>query len=195
MPQMRLDRLYRDEQRPRNLPVCPTGDRDLLQTARPFFVQAYDRAAELSLVRETAAALERVADYATQALILVDTRGQIMLATRAATAWLSKLPAPANSTTLPEPLASWALAQGRSTRRASEGLRVLEPLGLHTPDGVVTARFLPGGFDRLDAILLEGESAALDRKDLRSLGLTRRESEVLELVADGHSNAETARRL
>ena len=170
-------------------------DRDLLRTARPFFVQAYDRAAERSLVRETVAALERAADYSTQALILIDTRGQIVLATQAATRCLSKLPAPAHRNTLPEPLASWALAQRRSTRRTSDGPRLLEPLGLQMPDGVLTARFLPGGLDRLDAIVLEGKSGALDPRELCSLGLTRRESEVLALVADGHSNAETARRL
>ena len=54
-----------------------------------------------------------------------------------------------------------------------------------------TARFVPGGADGFDAVVRE-RAAALDGAGLRAAGLTRREAQVLELVALGFTNAQIA---
>ncbi len=170
-------------------------DREMLQTVRPFVVPAYDHAAERVRLLANVAALERTADDSAQAVILRRPTAGSSRRLPAAARWLTELAAPEGRDRLPGSLAEWAHPQRLRARRAGDGARVLEPLRLQTPDGVLTARFLPNGVDGFDAVILKSEPRALDPERLRSCGLTRRESEVLELVAAGGSNAQIARRL
>ena len=90
---------------------------------------------------------------------------------------------------LPEPLGSWVgLQRVRSLPAAArvfgDGERRLR------------IRYLPPrGHGELEALLLEGRRPRPSADDLRPLGLTRREAEVLELMAAGRSNAEIAESL
>jgi DNA-binding CsgD family transcriptional regulator len=159
-------------------------DRVVLHAVRPFVVQAYVDATARVRTRATVAALERATDSTSQAVIVLSAGGEIEFTTDLAERWLGELDGADRRLGLPEPVASWSAAQrGRSV----DGLPSGERLELHTMDAIVTAQFIPGGRDRLDAILLQ-QRAPLHTGALRILGLTDREIGVLRLVARGLSN-------
>jgi DNA-binding CsgD family transcriptional regulator len=112
--------------------------------------------------------------------IVLHPSGRIQFATRAAKASLSELPSPDQPGGLPQPLASWSEAQ---RRRAGAALPFVEPLTFRTG----TARFVRGDAGGFDAILIK-RSGQLSAGTLRAAGLTKREAEVLELVALGLTN-------
>lgn len=164
----------------RNRPDFTERDRSILEAAKPMVVQAYERAVTLALMHGMLSALEHAADAAEQAIIVLHPSGRIQFATHAAKASLSELPSPDQPSGLPEPLASWSEAQ---RRRAGAALPFVEPLTFRTG----TARFMRGDVGGFDAILIK-RSGQLSASTLRAAGLTKREAEVLELVALGLTN-------
>jgi DNA-binding CsgD family transcriptional regulator len=67
---------------------------------------------------------------------------------------------------------------------------ILEPFVIRRGDDRLILRHIAHGSRRL--VLLREQRAAPTLEDLRSLGLSRRESEVLALVAVGHTDARIA---
>jgi DNA-binding CsgD family transcriptional regulator len=163
-------------------------DRTILEAIRPFVVQAYIDAAARARTRATVAALEWATDSSAHAVIVLGREGQIELATDLATSWLSGLTDVGLGIHLPEPLRAWSAAQGR---RAREHCHAGRPLELCAGEATLTAQFIPGGADRLDAILLR-QRAPLRTGAMLALGLTNREIEVLRMLAHGLSNGQIA---
>jgi DNA-binding CsgD family transcriptional regulator len=163
-------------------------DRNVLQAIRPFVVQAYIDAAARARARAAVAALEWATDSTAHAVIVLGRGGRIELATDLAIRWLGGV-APADvGIRLPEPLRAWSAAQ---RRRARQGRHHGQPLELCAGEATLTAQFIPGGADRLDAILLR-QRAPLRTGAMLALGLTNREIEVLRLLAHGLSNGQIA---
>lgn len=171
----------------RNRPDFSERDRKVLEVAEPLITQAYERAATLARLHGALDTLGRAADATSQAVIVLHPSGRVQYASAAARACLRELPSADQATLLPAPLAAWSEAQ---RARARQMLPFDEPLRFHH----WTARFIPGATPGFDAITLT-HIAALSPMLLRGAGLSRRESEVLTLVARGLTNSQVAREL
>jgi len=163
-------------------------DRNILQAIRPFVIQAFLDAAARARTRAAVAALEWVSDSTAQAVIVLSRNGRIEFATDRAARWLSELMPADVAIRLPEPLQAWSDAQ---RRREHDGPRHGQRLEVRAGMATLTARFIPGGADGLDAILLQ-QRAPLRADAIRALGMTNRETEVLRLLAHGLSNGQIA---
>jgi DNA-binding CsgD family transcriptional regulator len=167
-------------------------DRRVLEAVRPFVIQAYENATARAHARATLAALQSTGDRPVRAVLVLDASGRIAFATDLASHWLGELPSSGMRAHLPEPLASWS---ARQRRRARDGVsHDGEQLDLPTRDAALTARFIPGEDDHPDAILLR-RHARVRSDAVGTLGLTRRETQVLGLLADGLSNTQIAHEL
>jgi len=171
----------------RNRPDFSERDRAVLEVAAPLITQAYERAASLARLHGALDALGRATDAASHAIIVLHPSGQVHYASAAARACLRELPRADQPTLLPEPLARWCETQ---RARARQTPLLVETLRF----GNWTARFMPGATPGFDAIVI-AQPDELSPALLREAGLTRRESEVLTLVAGGLTNAQIAREL
>ncbi len=162
-------------------------DRSVLEAIKPVVAQAYERTVAVGVMQGMLSALQNAADAAEQAIIVLDRSGAIQFATTAATAslnCLNELTCPDQRNNLPEPLASWCQAQRRHARQP---LAFPEPLTMHHG----TARFVRSAAGSFDAIVIQ-RSEHLSTESLRAAGLTKRERQMLALVALGLTNAQIA---
>lgn len=171
----------------RRRPDFSERDREVLRAVRPFFVQAYERLALRARAQATIAALELAADSNADGVILLAADGRVEFATERAGRWLGDLAGRYAWMGLPEPLESWSAAQ-RDAAHAGRGLG--GPLELRSSEGALTARFVADGVDGFDVILISGTRSR--DYELRALGLTERETEVMGLLGNGLSNTQMA---
>ena len=157
-------------------------DHAMYAAIRPFLVQGYRTASLREHERAVLAALESTTDAVEQPVLLVSRRGRVEHLTPGAADLLGDA-APLEGATLPDPLARWLRAQRERP--------VPEPL---VADGW-SARLIRRAGTGLDAIVLSAGERALSVRALRTIGLTRREADVLSLVAGGGSNAAVAHTL
>jgi DNA-binding CsgD family transcriptional regulator len=156
-------------------------DRTVLNVIRPHLVRAYRNAEVFCRLRLAISALEAAVDERGEGLAVVDQRGRVEFATRRAATllqcWFGPQPEPDLARLLSvdrKVLTSTALGKGR----------------------LVSVQVVRGSVNGARwRLLLAEQSAGLDSPRLDSLGLTRREGDVLALVASGYTNAEVARRL
>jgi DNA-binding CsgD family transcriptional regulator len=92
---------------------------------------------------------------------------------------------------LPELLQGWLLAQKEALDHAAQGGRV-EPLVLKSGDLELRVYFVPGGDDSSARLVLHERALAPETNAPTRQGLSPRESEVLQWVAQGKTNAEIA---
>jgi DNA-binding CsgD family transcriptional regulator len=176
----------------RSRPDFSERDRLILDTLRPHLVAAYRNAeAFTDLQRERALAPGAVQAIGGE-LVSISWGGRIREATGRARGWLAAYfgGPPRDVDHLPDGLARWLRSE---TARAGAVDRVPPPgapLVVEGTGGRLVVRRLA---DReWPALLLEERRTAPDAASLESLGLTRREAEVLAWVAQGKSNAEVA---
>jgi DNA-binding CsgD family transcriptional regulator len=157
-------------------------DHAVYDALRPFLMQAYRRAAVRERDRAVATALGAAADAIEQPVLLVGARDRVEHMTPGAGELLGETPLHRGSP-LPEPMASWLREQRDRT----------VPLPLAVNGYVV--RLVRGAADGVDALVLSVAHRGLTIRALQAIGLTRRESEVMALVAAGLTNAEAGGRL
>jgi DNA-binding CsgD family transcriptional regulator len=143
---------------------------------RPFLLQGYREASAREHARAVIAALGAAAAGIDQPVILVGPRCHVEHMTPGAAELLGD-PAPVTGARLCEPLGSWL--------REQRGRAVPAPLRA----AGCSARLVRGAAPGLDAIMLSPSDGGLTPDALRATGLTPRESEVMALVAAGHTNA------
>ncbi len=158
---------------------------------RPYLVQLRDAIAARERDRAMASLLERVAEADGRAIVAVRPDGSVAFASSGAWELLAgHLPPPGAPGRLPEALAAWIALRRR---------RGLDPPAVFTADGPaggLTGRWLPAAAPGdPDAVLLERESPLPSPATLAYLGLSRRQAEVLALVARGHTNGQVAQSL
>ncbi len=152
-------------------------DHAMYDTVRPFLLQGYENAVAADRSRRVVAALGATAAATDQPVVLVGPRGRVEHMTPGAAELLGSF-----GDRLREPLAGWLREQRR--RPVPSPARV----------NGFTARLVREAADGIDAIVLS-PAAGITPQALRATGLTRREADVMALVADGLSNAGVAGRL
>jgi DNA-binding CsgD family transcriptional regulator len=152
-------------------------DRAILDLVQPHLVQAYER----SLLRSAVGALDEAIDRRHPHLVVLGRDGDILWASPGAADALDRhFERGRLAGGLPAPISAWIAA-------ACPGPLVL------ARDGYRLRVDSLGG--RPAALLLTERATAPSVADLRRLGLSRREAEVLALVTQGSTNMDIARRL
>lgn len=172
-------------------------DRTLLNLARPALVQAYRNVAAYARLHATLRALSRGLAERGEGVVTFGREGAIEYVSPAARSLLERsFPGwSGRAGRLPQPLAD-ALEGARGTARGDGPGAGTAPVIVPGADGSLVARFVPArGADEPDALLLEARSEPLGVEQVRALGLTTRQAEVLRLVALGSSTEQVARAL
>lgn len=161
-------------------------DLELLRLAQPHLMRVHQNALAQAALQRLLSAYQTLLDTLPLALVLVRPPGRIEFATNQARDLMRRyFPGPAKTRHLPEPLRHWLK---EATQWAGVPLPAAtgRTLRLSNANGKLTVRFIPGS-DPVNFLLLE-ETSAVSPQPLKSLGLTRREAEVLFWVAQGKSS-------
>jgi DNA-binding CsgD family transcriptional regulator len=170
-------------------------ERLLLNTLRPHLAGAYGHAAATARLRAHLQLLSHAADIAAAPVVLLRSSGAIDYSTPRARQLLRQYfprrgrPSPSR---LPDDVAAW-LARQLVLEGGPDLAAPAEPFVTSCGDQKLTIRLAGGPGER--ALLLEERRAGISAAALGPLGLTRRESEVLALVAQGASNEAIAHAL
>jgi DNA-binding CsgD family transcriptional regulator len=141
----------------------------------PFPMSA---AASFALPHEVRELLENALD---QALLITNTRGDVLFATRKTRIFLQTLFAKRSDTVIPNEIQTW-LIKGDTSK----------PLVIHHPEkGEIEVRNFPfPPYGGLSLLRIEHRPVNHGPKALLALGLTAREAEVLYWITEGKTNPE-----
>ncbi len=157
-------------------------DRDLLNLTRPHLIQAYRNVQARERAGQLIEALRRGLDASHEAIAIVEA-GAISFASQSARERLRAL-GWQDGTPAPELL----LSPGPTGR-------LWDPLLMADADGNLVIRRLPSGARDSFVVVFERPRAELDEAALRGMGLSARESQVLQLLARGHATKSIAARM
>jgi DNA-binding CsgD family transcriptional regulator len=159
----------------------------LMQLLGPHLVAAYQNAAALSALKG-----EDQGKQSSQGLVVVQPNGGLVVSSGAHRlleryiGWSAR-----RSRVLPAALTEWVAAQRKLLARLDDVPSPLAALVVRRGSQELRVRLLPDASQ--DVLLLDEGPQPLVPGDLAQLGLTARESEVLAWVAQGKTNADTAR--
>ena len=162
-------------------------DRQVLEVARPHLAQAYEHARERELAIVLVNALEEGLEEASGGVIVLDAHGSVVHAGEPARELLAAYlgPPPGDGTVLPGVVVDWL--DGHTADWPGD------PLVVPGARGRLVVRRLPRLHPHQPVLLLEERRLRPPSiAALRAFGLTRRQAEVLRLVAMGRSNTQIA---
>jgi len=157
-------------------------DRAMLDLLRPHLTRAHARLREREGLDELIDALERGLTASDRAVLALDAAGGIAAASGAATELLRDYFPPARGAKLPPELLAWTTGAAAGSERSFAAER-----------GELIVRRIDAGDDGV--ILVLEERRKVRAAALGALGLTRRQAEVLSLLADGRDTGEIATEL
>ncbi|MET0559694.1 MAG: LuxR C-terminal-related transcriptional regulator [Solirubrobacterales bacterium] len=160
-------------------------DRAVLDLVRPHMAQARARIVERMRTATLLAAFESAVEQAGSQVIALDRRGQIVAASGTAIELLQAYFPGGQGMSLPPVVADWLASGGEGPFAAPR------PLSVSAERGRLIVRLAPSGVLD-DPVLVLEEERAVEPPSLLRLGLTRRQAEVLALVAAGRSTEEIA---
>lgn len=177
--------------------LCDFSERDrlLLDLLRPHAIQTYRNAATATRVQHELARLNHMLEESAQGAIVLDQSGVVRVMTEQAWWWLREYFAEGSrqgDRGLPEALREWIAAQRSQLVSDGDAPPARMPLVIEQDGKRLVARLLPGRVEDEWLVLLEEQRTAFSAQALESLGLTRREAEVLFWVAQGKTNPEVA---
>jgi len=162
-------------------------DRAVLDILQPHLAQTYRNLAFFEGVQQAFAA-------GGQAIVSLDRSGRVRYASDAARrlliAYLGN--APNLDRELPEAIRTWVRHELARQEIGDDVPPPADTLVIEGLIGQLVVRFLPAGDLVDDGLLLLEERAVPDSRNLRALGLSPREAEVLTLVSQGKSDAAVA---
>jgi DNA-binding CsgD family transcriptional regulator len=163
-------------------------DRDLalVQFLAPHLIQAHANSLALSKLGREAARLQRVLEASARALVVLKQDRTIGFATDSARNWMHEYFDDARGfDRLPEVLDLWVRQHDSAVRQTLELPKPRDPFVVNRKDRRLVARLLSG--DKEILLLLEEQTMSINPASLSSLGLTRRENEVLAHMVNGLS--------
>lgn len=163
-------------------------DRLLLNLLRPHLVQVHSNTHAVSAIQQEMRLLRRGLEASRQQIVVLSRQGRVRWMTPRAHQWLSTYFDPTRPERLPETLRAWVSHQEAALDRADDVPPPREPLRVQRDGTCLLVRHLCEA-DRC-LLLLEEQRAASEPAILQRDGLTRREAEVLQWVAQGKTNAE-----
>ena len=162
-----------------------------VELLHPHLLQAHENAERMTRVSEELAALERGVDELQRGLICLTSQGTVRRATALARAWL-RIYFPgrsAGSERLPDALHRWVAEHLRCLDAGGGIPSPARPFVVERKRRLVIRLVVD---QSAPLLLLHEEGIELAAKPLQSLGLSRREAEVLAWVAEGKTNPEVA---
>jgi DNA-binding CsgD family transcriptional regulator len=165
-------------------------DRLLLNLLRPHLAQAYANAQAVSAMRQEVSLSRQALETNGQGVVVLTTVGQVRLMTARARDWLATYfgPPARDAERLPEAVRAWITHQEAALGRADDVPRPREPLRVERDGTCLVVRHLCETDHCL--LLLEERQTARAFVAFAQDGLTQREGEVLQWVAQGKTNAE-----
>ena len=162
----------------------------LLDLLRPHLVQAYANAYCVSTIQEQIAALSQTIEGLDHAVMGVSPDGRILWATPQATRYLSEYMVDGRHRPdrMPTLLREWVKRQESVLDNGSGLPAPLTPLVIRKNHRSLSIRYVRKGSQRF--LLLEQQGFDITPATLASLGLSRRESEILSWVVHGKTNPE-----
>lgn len=167
-------------------------DRLVLGLIRPHLAQAYLNASAVTLLlQEKIEAIASGPERVPRALMIVAGDGRIRLASERCRRWLVEyFGAGDASQMLPDLLRRWLSHEEARTTALDDAPPTPSPLRVEREGKHLVVHLLHHGEQY--ALLFEEHGVSPTARNLRRLGLTRREAEVLAWVAEGKTNAEIA---
>lgn len=164
--------------------------RTTLNAIRPHVLQGFRNALAITHMQDQLAGLNQAMEDARQALLAVTTEGRVKWATPSAYARMRKygFRVRNGSDWLPSRLREWMIHQQRQLDSPTEVATPMSPLKITCGTASLSIRLVRNGSQSL--LLLEEQRSSLDRQGLHALGLTMRETEILDWVAQGKTNPE-----
>ncbi len=193
--------MYVEEQNRGALTVCFNAgrpgtfterDREILTFLQPHLIQAFKNAADITLAKARTTDMRNIAEAAHIGVVWLNRDEEVEYMSSAIQLWL-KLYFPSTcsgSHSLPPPLLRWIRRQKAARMQDTASGWQLETTLLGTR-GELKIRWILEDEDR-SYLLISEERLDHNPDDLRPLGLSRRETEVLHWIAEGNSNAAIA---
>jgi len=175
----------------RSGPDFTERERQVLAVLQPHLIQAYRNAEFLADHRRELTLLRQGIDELGLGVIVLTASGQVRAISMQARLWLAAYFGTTEQRLhrLPEAIDAWLRRQALTAAAASEAPAPQAPLVVERDGKRLVARLLFLADQRL--VVLEEHKTTLQPADLRSLGLSPRESEVLAWVALGKTNGDT----
>ena len=165
-------------------------NRTIFNVLRPHFKQALENALAVTQMQNQLTAMNQVMEDGQQALISVTENGRIRFVTPYAQRLLKRYGVQMRTgfDQLPARLRDWLIHYHKQLIRSDDVQPELQPLLIQGQLGCLTVRLIVRESQYL--LILEERRAAPAAKDLASFGLSTRESEILDWVAQGKTNPE-----
>lgn len=165
-------------------------DRLVLNLLRPHLNRAYENAAAASRMQAQVDLLRRGFESLDHGVIVVARDGGVATMSAPAHRWCAQYFGRRTGDGLPDALRRWVRRHDADLARRERPMTTLEPLRVIQDGRELTVRIVLDGEQRL--LLLSERDRTARPERLESLGLSRREAEVLAWVAEGKTNGEIA---
>ena len=164
--------------------------RTTLNAIRPHVQQAFQNALAVISLQDQLAGLNQAMEEAGQALLAVTPEGRIKWATPRAYALMTHygVPIRRGSDWLPVRLREWTRHIQQQLESPNEVVAPIIPLKITRGGAALSVRLVSKGSQSL--LLLEEQRSAIDAHELHTLGLSKRETEVVGWLAEGKTNPE-----